>query len=261
MNRTGESASDGMEQGWVLGTRLDVLTYSQVLDRMIAMADSGKVGAVAAANTHLIGEAVSDRSFAEVLRSFEILVPDGMPLVWALRMDGHEIPDRVYGPYLMQRALTDTPGEMKHYFFGGTVECLARLESRAREINPKIKICGAVSPPFHEWDAETEARLIDGINAAGADFIWVALGGVKQEKWIAQNREHFKHGVFLAVGDAFALVAGLRSFAPVWMQRSGLTWVHRLMQEPRRLFPRYLRYNFRFAAAFLRERLRRVYAD
>ncbi len=251
----------GIEHGLVLGTRLDVTSYSKVLDRVIVMARSGKVGAVAAANTHLIGEALTDPAYAEVLRSFEIVVPDGMPLVWALRLDGHEIRDRVYGPYLMQHILQHSPLNLRHYFFGGTVECLNRLKARALMLNPGLQIAGTVSPPFGDWDSGTEAALIDGINAANADFIWVALGGVKQETWIAQNRHRFRRGVFLAVGDAFALVAGLRLIAPAWMQRLGLTWIHRLVSEPRRLLSRYLRYNTRFITAFMKERLRKVYLD
>ena len=88
----------------------------------------------------------------------------------------------------------------------------------------------------------------------------MALGGVKQETWIARNRRHFERGVFLAVGDAFALVAGMRSFAPSWMQRCGLTWAYRLMQEPRRLLTRYLQKNTRFLATFLADRIKRTYS-
>jgi N-acetylglucosaminyldiphosphoundecaprenol N-acetyl-beta-D-mannosaminyltransferase len=254
----GASGPAGFEHGLVLGTRIDVTSYAEVQERVIALARSGKVGAVAAANTHLIGEALADPAYAEVLRGFEMVVPDGMPLVWVLRLDGHVIRDRVYGPYLMQYILQHSPLNLRHYFFGGTEECLCRLQERALLLNPKLQIVGAVSPPFGVWDSVTESKLIDDINAAKADFIWVALGGVKQEKWIAQNRHRFQRGVFLAVGDAFALVAGLRSMAPAWMQRLGLTWVYRLASEPRRLFARYLRYNTRFVAAFLKERLCRM---
>ena len=90
------------------------------------------------------------------------------------------------------------------------------------------------------------------------DFIWVALGGVKQENWIARNRHRYQRGVFLAVGDAFELLAGRRTFAPAWMQRSGLTWVYRLVQEPRRLWKRYLTNNTAFATYAILEVLRVV---
>jgi N-acetylglucosaminyldiphosphoundecaprenol N-acetyl-beta-D-mannosaminyltransferase len=256
-----ERPSKQVERGVVLGTRLDVTTYDGVLERVVALARNQSVTAVAAANTHLVGEAVSNPAYAAVLESFDIIVPDGMPLVWALQLDGHQIEDRVYGPYLMQHVLAHSPAELSHYFFGGTSDCLEKLRARALELNPQLSIAGAASPPFGKWDAETEDGLIKQINDSGADFVWVALGGVKQETWIAANRHRFKKGIFLAVGDAFALVAGLRPYAPAWMQRSGLTWLYRLILEPRRLLGRYLRYNTRFVTAFMSDRLRRMYGD
>lgn len=252
---------DVVEKGTVLGTVLDVTTYEQTLERMIQMVERGGVAALAAANTQLIAEAVYDPAYAAVLANFEMVVPDGMPLVWALRLDGHDIVDRVYGPHLMSHVLANGPARMKHYFFGGTKECLDRLKAKAAELNPNIRIVGSASPPFGQWDEETEAALVEGINASDADFIWVALGGVKQEVWISKNKHRFKRGVFLAVGDAFALVAGIRSYAPEWMQRKGLTWLFRLIQEPRRLLARYLRYNTLFLVAFMKDRLRRLYGD
>ncbi len=248
-------------EGRVLGTRLNVVDYKSALEEIVRLARGNQVSAVAAANAHLLAEAVDDTEFGEVLSSFDLVVPDGMPLVWALQLDGHAITERVYGPYLMRFALENTPRPFKHFLFGGTSECLALLSDRARELNKNIEIAGTLSPPFGCWDAAEEGDLIDQINAAGADFVWVALGGVRQETWIANNRHRFKKGVFLAVGDAFALVAGLRSFAPAWMQRCGLTWIYRLAQEPSRLFGRYLKYNTRFGVAFLLDRLRKAYGS
>ncbi len=247
--------------GAVLGMKIDVTDYSDACERIEAIAKSGAKATVAAANTHLVGEAVSNVEFALVMKTFDIVLPDGMPLVWALRLDGHDIKERTYGPYFMEYVLVHSSPHLRHYFFGGTSECLEKLQGEARKLNPQIQIVGAVSPPFGVWDEAVELRLIDDINAAQADFIWVALGGVKQETWIAKNRHRFTRGVFLAVGDAFILVAGQRAYAPAWMQRLGLTWLFRLMQEPRRLLTRYLRYNTIFAVAFVKERLRLAYGN
>lgn len=222
-------------------------------------ARGGGVCCVAAANTHLVAEAALNSEYADALRGFDLILPDGMPLVWALRLDGHEIEDRVYGPYFMEHVLRHSPEGMGHYFFGGTEQCLADLQRCATALNPAIRIVGAVSPPFGAWSDEMEMRLIADINEARPDFVWVALGGVKQEMWIARNRACFSSGVFLAVGDAFALLAGHRSIAPSWMQRTGLTWLYRLCQEPGRMLPRYLSYNTRFLTAYLAERLRLAY--
>jgi N-acetylglucosaminyldiphosphoundecaprenol N-acetyl-beta-D-mannosaminyltransferase len=247
--------------GQILGTPVHVVTYEMAYQAILAALPESKPIAIAAANTHLIGEAHSNPEFAQVLRSFDLVMPDGMPLVWALWLEGHDIQDRVYGPYFMEYALTHSAPYLRHYFFGGTESCLAQLQMKARELNPHLQIVGVVSPPFGAWDAATESRLIDDINASKADFIWVALGGVKQETWIAKNRHRFHQGAFLAVGDAFTLVAGLRAYAPAWIQRLGLTWLVRLLQEPRRLFSRYLSYNTRFASAYLLDRFKLVYRD
>jgi len=247
--------------GQILGTQIHVVTYETAFQAVVSAAARTRTLAVAAANTHLIGEAHSNPDFAEVLGSFDLIMPDGMPLVWALRLEGHDIHDRVYGPYFMEYALIHSTPNLRHYFFGGTEACLSQLQTKARVLNPSLQIVGAVSPPFGIWDADTENRLIDDINAAKADFIWVALGGVKQETWISKNRHRFHQGAFLAVGDAFTLVAGLRSYAPAWIQRLGLTWLVRLLQEPKRLFSRYLHYNTRFASAYFLDRLRLVYRD
>jgi N-acetylglucosaminyldiphosphoundecaprenol N-acetyl-beta-D-mannosaminyltransferase len=245
--------------GLVLGTRLDVVDYDEALRRAVALAQKNGVSLVAAANTHLVAEAASDPEYADVLRGFDLVLPDGMPLVWALRLDGHSIRDRVYGPYFMEQVLRHAPAELKHCFFGGTQECLEKLQRRVLEMRPELRIADAISPPFGTWDAATEEQLIDRINRASADFVWVALGGVKQETWLAQHRHRFTRGVFVGAGDAFALLAGLRDYAPAWMQRSGLTWLHRLVREPKRLLSRYLRYNSRFVGAFLVDRARRVW--
>jgi N-acetylglucosaminyldiphosphoundecaprenol N-acetyl-beta-D-mannosaminyltransferase len=248
-----------LQRGSVLGTRLDLTSYDGALERVVALAQEHRVSLVAAANTHLVAEASTNPAYAAVLRSFDLVLPDGMPLIWALRLDGHAIRDRVYGPYFMEHVLKQAPADMEHCFFGGTQECLEKLQRRAMEMRPGILIADAISPPFGQWDEATESALIDQINRADADFVWVALGGIRQETWLAQHRARFTRGVFLGVGDAFTLIAGLRGYAPAWMQRCGLTWLHRLASEPGRLLPRYVRYNSKFITAFLAERLRRAW--
>ncbi len=194
--------------GNVLGTRLDVATYDDALASVLALVPRSGASLVAAANTHLVAEATANPGYAAVLRTFDVVLPDGMPLVWALRLDGHLMRDRVYGPYFMEHVLKNAPANTTHCFFGGTQECLSKLCSRAREMNPNIRIVDTISPPFGLWSAAIESGLIERINRAGADFVWVALGGVRQETWMALHRERFNRGVFIGVGDAFALIAG-----------------------------------------------------
>lgn len=246
-------------QGRVAGTRIDVVDYREAVERIDGWAEEGGVRLVAAANTHLVAAAAMEPGFARVMEGFDLVAPDGMPLVWALWLDGWEIRERVYGPYLMARCLEGLGEERRHGFVGGTEECLADLVAAVRAKRPGIRIAGVMSPPFRAWDEAWHEEVVEAIARMKADVVWLALGGVRQETWLAENRHRLPAGVYLAVGDAFALLAGRRAYAPGWMQRAGLTWFYRLLQEPRRLAGRYLRYNGRFLAEFLRDRWRKAH--
>jgi N-acetylglucosaminyldiphosphoundecaprenol N-acetyl-beta-D-mannosaminyltransferase len=184
------------------------------------------------------------------------VLPDGMPVVWALNFRGADLKDRVYGPYFMRHALRNTPRPWRHFFFGDSEECLAELRRVLVQLQPDIEIVGMLSPPFRPFTEADEASFADTINRSDPDFVWVALPGVRMERWIIDNQARYRRGVFLAVGDAFTLLSGRRSFAPPWMQRMGLTWAYRFCKEPLRLGPRYLRYNFIFVAYLLWDILR-----
>jgi hypothetical protein len=127
----------------------------------------------------------------------------------------------------------------------------AELRRVLVRLQPDIEIVGMLSPPFRCFTEAGEISFADTINRANAGFVWVALPGVRMERWIIDNQTRYRRGVFLAVGDAFSLLSGRRSFAPPWMQRMGLTWAYRLCKEPIRLGPRYLRYNSMFVAYLL----------
>jgi len=239
----------------ILGTDVHCADYDSALAACCRLARSGKPAAVSACNTHLIALARSSPDFHAVLERFDLIVPDGYPLVWRLNAQGAGLRDRVYGPYLMKHVLQHAPAPWKHFFFGGTPERLERLVEAAKEIQPDIQIVGTISPPFREWTEEDEEIYAWQIRESGADFIWVALGGERQERWIVSSLHRHHRGVFFAVGDAFELLAGGRPFAPPWMQQHGLTWLYRLCQEPRRLGARYLKFNSLFLYYHLRDNL------
>ena len=135
--------------------------------------------------------------------------------------------------------------------FGNSEECLVDLRRTLLELQPDIEIVGMLSPPFRPFTKADEKSFAEIINGAEPDFVWVALPGVRMERWIIDNQSQYPRGVFVAVGDAFSLLSGRRVFAPSWMQRMGLTWAYRLCREPLRLGPRYLRYNSIFVFYFL----------
>ncbi len=242
---------------------LAVSDYEHVIAWMEAMIAAGERGYVTAAAVNLVMSAQEDPETRAAVLGATLAVPDGQPLVWALRALGHGAATRVYGPDLMARfcaraAATGTP----IYLYGGrTPEALALLERRLRERFPGLEIVGGFSPPFRALTAEEEERLIDEIDSSGAAVVWVGTGQPKQEKWMLHMRPRLSATLLVGVGAAFDFHAGLVSQAPRWMQRSGLEWVYRLSREPRRLWPRYARYNPRFIAGFLRQYVRERRAD
>jgi N-acetylglucosaminyldiphosphoundecaprenol N-acetyl-beta-D-mannosaminyltransferase len=190
-------------------------------------------------------------------------VPDGQPLVWALNLLGHRLGDRVYGPELMDRACARAArsGQRIYLYGGRNPGALAQLARELRLRHPGLKLVGGYAPPFRELTAEEEEMVASGIDAAQPDVVWVGIGVPKQEKWMAHMRGRLAAPVLVGVGAAFDFHAGLVPQAPARMQRLGLEWLFRLVQEPRRLWRRYLRYNPWFVAVvtaqIARERLLR----
>jgi N-acetylglucosaminyldiphosphoundecaprenol N-acetyl-beta-D-mannosaminyltransferase len=240
----------------ILGVPVACATYDSALERIKELAREPRPTAVCPANTHILAEACHNPDFAQLLAKFNLVLPDGMPVVWALNHRGANLSTRVYGPYLMRHALQNTPRPWRHFFFGDTEACLADLRRVAAQLQPGVEIVGAISPPFRPLTEEDETLFAQTINQAAPDFVWVALPGVRMERWIIENQARYRRGVFLAVGDAFTLLTGRRRFAPAWMQRLGLTWVFRLGTEPRRLAARYFKYHFLFLFYLLWDGLR-----
>ncbi len=212
-------------------------------------------GYVTAAAVNLVMAAREDPETMAAVLGATLAVPDGQPLVWALHALGHAHATRVYGPDLMahycaRAARAGTP----IYLYGGrSPEALQLLEQRLRERFAGLRIVGGYSPPFRELTGEEEDRVIADIDGSGAQVVWVGTGQPKQEKWMFRVRPRLFVPLLVGVGAAFDFHAGLVSQAPRWMQRNGLEWAYRLSREPRRLWPRYARYNPRFVAGFTRQ--------
>jgi N-acetylglucosaminyldiphosphoundecaprenol N-acetyl-beta-D-mannosaminyltransferase len=178
--------------------------------------------------------------------------------VWCLNRAGAGLRDRVYGPTFMRKFLTSVPGEFTHYLLGGSEECGARLRQVFATLNPGLKFVGAFHGRCHpdgRLDGAAEKEILAEINRLSPDFIWVGFGTTKQQAWVNLHKHLIHRGVVLTVGFAFDVNAGMKPDAPGWMQRLGLTWIYRLCSEPRRLGPRYLRYNFLFLWYLLRDGL------
>jgi N-acetylglucosaminyldiphosphoundecaprenol N-acetyl-beta-D-mannosaminyltransferase len=228
------------------------------MDWMEAVIACDGRASLTAAAVNLVMAAREDPEVLAAVLGTTLAVPDGQPLVWALRALGHAQATRVYGPDLMadfcaRAARAGTP----MYLYGGrTPEALTLLETRLGQRFPGLRIVGGFSPPFRELTDEEEQRVIADIDQSGAAVVWVGIGQPKQERWMARMRPRLAAPLLVGVGAAFDFHAGLVSQAPGWMQRNGLEWVYRLSREPRRLWPRYVRYNPRFIAAFAAQYVR-----
>lgn len=227
----------------VLGTPLQTFTYASLTAELQGRARQPETFSVDFTNTHIVTMRRSESGFREITSGVNYFIPDGMPLIWCLNRQGAKLRDRVYGPTFMRECILNSPAPFTHYFLGGNDECVNRLKDFFLKQNPKIQIVGARNGYFKPKD---ELVIVDEINRLSPDFIWIGLGTPKQQAWVHKNKGLIRRGIVLAVGFAFDVNAGMKPDAPLWMQRCGLTWVHRLASEPKRLGPRYLRNNFSF---------------
>ncbi|HVR06221.1 MAG TPA: WecB/TagA/CpsF family glycosyltransferase [Solirubrobacteraceae bacterium] len=242
----------------ILGVPLAVAEYGEVLDWMDAVVAAGERAYVTAAAVNLVMSAREDPATLAAVLGATLAVPDGQPLVWALRALGHAGASRIYGPDLMaahcaRAARAGTP----IYLYGGrTPEALALLQERLRARFPGLNIAGGFSPPFCPPSAADDERTIAAIEDSGAQVVWVGTGQPKQELWMHRLRPRLSTPLLVGVGAAFDFHAGLVAQAPPRLQRAGLEWAFRLVREPRRLWRRYARYNPRFVAGFAAQYLR-----
>jgi len=237
---------------------LAVSDYDAVIEWMDAMIDARASGWVTAAAVNLVMSAHDDPETMRAVLGATLAVPDGQPLVWALKLLGHSSAARVYGPDLMalycaHAARTGTP----MYLYGGRSErALVMLTERLRARFPGLRIVGGWSPPFRELTAQERERVVGEIDSSGAQVVWVGTGQPKQELWMSEMRPLLAAPLLVGVGAAFDFHAGIVSQAPAWMQRNGLEWVYRLAREPKRLWRRYASQNPRFVVGFARQYLR-----
>jgi N-acetylglucosaminyldiphosphoundecaprenol N-acetyl-beta-D-mannosaminyltransferase len=247
----------------LLGLPIAMTDYGSAMDVMDGMIARRQRGYVCATAVHAVMVAQTDDEMRDAIQGATLTVPDGMPLVWAAKLLGEGVDDRVYGPELMLRHCERSRDKGHRIFlYGGRDQgSLAQLALNLRMQFPGIQIVGGYSPPFRPLTAEEDDAVADQINAARPDIVWVGIGVPKQEKWMARMRDRIEAPVLAAVGAAFDFHAGRVSMAPGWMQDRGLEWIYRLAQEPRRLLPRYVIYNPRFvlriAKQLARERLLR----
>lgn len=230
----------------VLGVRVNAVQIPGVLAQMENWIDERReCHFIAVSGMHGITEAQHDPQFKEILNSADLVVPDGMPLVWLGRYRGHPLRRRVYGPELMETFCRQTGAKYRHFFYGG-MPGVPTLLADALRSKHAINIVGTYSPPFRTLSEREDAEIIASIEAAEPDVLWIGLSTPKQERWMYEHRHKLRVPVVIGVGAAFDLNSGRIRQAPTWMREHGLECLYRLVREPTRLWRRYLIYGSEF---------------
>jgi N-acetylglucosaminyldiphosphoundecaprenol N-acetyl-beta-D-mannosaminyltransferase len=225
----------------VLGIRVDAVQMCDVVARLRSWIDNRQSVArfVAVTAMHGVAEARQNQAFRQILNAADLVVPDGMPLIWAGRLQGYSLPRRVCGSELMEAFCRATGHAYRHFFYGGTPGVAEQLAQVLHEKH-SIVIAGTYCPPFRSLTEAEEKQLASRVEEASPDVLWVGLSSPKQESWMYEHRYKLKVPVMLGVGAAFDMNSGNLRRAPGWMREHGLEWLFRLASEPRRLWKRYL---------------------
>ena len=230
----------------ILGTAINSTDYLAATRLIVKWAHTNDSRYVCIANVHSLMEARDSQEYYRIVNSADLTAPDGMPLVWMMRLKGERGQARIYGPTLMLHVLEAAAREnISVGFYGSTYDVLSRLTERVHSKYPTLKVGFAYDPPFRGLSQEEDDEIIRRINASNVRILFVGLGCPKQERWMAAHRGTVT-AVMLGVGAAFDFHAGVKSQAPIWIQQIGFEWLYRLAGEPRRLWRRYLYNNPRF---------------
>jgi N-acetylglucosaminyldiphosphoundecaprenol N-acetyl-beta-D-mannosaminyltransferase len=238
------------------GIPIAALRFEEALELFLRAPAEGLRLQVHFCTTHTIVEAHDDPRLRAALQS-GLAVADGLPIAWEGRARGFPI-GRVCGPDLMP-ALVDRARAQgaRHFFYGGAAGVAEQLAERLAIRYPGIVVAGIESPPFRPLSAVEDEAMVDRLNRAQPDYVWVGLGTPKQDHWLADHRDRLDAAALLAVGAAFDILGGYRARAPLAIQRLGLEWAFRFAQEPRRLGRRYVVANTRFIGLALGDLARR----
>ena len=228
----------------VLGVGIDRIDYEAATERVLSAARLGAPLSATALAVHGVMTGVGDPEHLFRLNRLDLVTPDGQPVRWALnRLHNAQLTDRVYGPTLMLHiCAAAAEEELPVYLYGSTPAVLSSLQTNLQRRFPRLLIAGAAPSQFKRLSAEEQVATAQRITESGARIVFVGLGCPRQEVFVYENRELVRLPL-VAVGAAFDYHAGLLKQPPAWVQRNGLQWLYRLVQDPRRLWHRYLVLN------------------
>jgi N-acetylglucosaminyldiphosphoundecaprenol N-acetyl-beta-D-mannosaminyltransferase len=241
----------------VLGVRINIVDYAKTLLIIKECIINQSLGNyICFSPVHPIMVSQRDLELKRALENSLLTVPDGMPVVWAAKLLGGTISDRVYGPNMTLRVCEEAEKSgFSIFLYGSHPHTLEKMRNNLLSRFRRLRVIGAYSPPFRNLSSSEEREVIQMIKSASPNILFVGLGAPKQEKWMAHYCPKLDVPISLGVGAAFDFLSGEKRQAPAWMQTRGLEWFYRLMCEPRRLGARYLIYNPLFMLNFLNQLL------
>jgi N-acetylglucosaminyldiphosphoundecaprenol N-acetyl-beta-D-mannosaminyltransferase len=233
---------------------LDVLSYPALIQRLSEALKHSESYYISTCTAYNFALAHEDERVFTALMNADLLVADGMPLVWIQRQLGFRDAERMYGPDILWSVCEATAHQpVQHYFYGGRSTIAQRLADRLTTALPELSVCGyAAAPDLPERDIVPDEQTVAMLNQAQADIIWIGLGAPRQDVWMYAYRPLLNAPILIGVGAAFDFLSGNKRQAPRLLQNNGLEWLFRLVHEPRRLGRRYLIYNLRFIIIILR---------
>jgi N-acetylglucosaminyldiphosphoundecaprenol N-acetyl-beta-D-mannosaminyltransferase len=236
----------------ILGVDIAVTNMAETIAYIEENLEALRGDYICVSNVHTTVTASEDPEYLKVQNGAALALPDGRPLSVVSKKRGFSGAERVTGPDLMGKLFARDNG-LRHFFYGSSRETLELLKEKLLEVYPDLQIAGMIAPPFRPLTEEEDAADVAAINASGADIIWVGLGAPKQERYMYAHKG-MVCGVMIGVGAGFAYHAGKIRRAPQWMQRIGMEWFYRLLQDPKRLAGRYFKTNLKFLWKVWREK-------
>lgn len=237
---------DDLKYCTILKTNINVTNMQETIDFLVENLEELRGQYICVANVHTTVMSFKDAEYRKIQNSSAMTLPDGKPLSIISRKRGYYTAKRVPGPDLMPKIFEISKKKgYRHFFYGSTPETLQLLKEKTLERYNYLNVVGMYAPPFRSLTEEEDTKIISEINDKNPDFIWVALGAPKQERWMSEHKDRVS-GVMLGVGAAFDFTAGTIKRAPKWMQELCLEWFHRILQDPIRLIPRYFSTNISF---------------
>lgn len=229
----------------ILGVNISSINLPQSVDIISGWIASRDLNYVCVTPAHSIMECIHQPDLYPIFNGSGLTTPDGMSIVWILKLKGQSQVSRVYGPDLMQAVCQKSMDTgWRHFFYGGEQGVPEKLALKLTAAYPGLQIAGCYSPPFHPLSSQEDQEITDFINVSQPDIVWVGISTPKQERWMAEHKGRVTAPVMIGVGAAFDFLSGKKKQAPRWIQYNGLEWLFRLATEPRRLWKRYAQYPY-----------------